>query len=183
MRSSSAEIRVLARAAAQLAALAHPDLASVLAALPRRPGATASLAEVAHATGADPRAVGRAVARGRDAGVLRVDGDRLGLALDGVAAVVRDLVALTPLGGALAARPDLAGEVPDGLLHGVPTGERARELLAVVAALLPEGDLTEAQVSAELSRLGDDPAGLRRALVDEGLLWRTPDGAVYRRTG
>lgn len=183
MRSSATDVRVLARAASQLAALAQPDVAAVLAALPRRPGATATLTEVAETSGMDMRALGRAVARGRDAGVVTVDGDRLGLAVDGAAAVVRLLVTLTPLGAALAEHPDLADEVPDGLVHGVPTGEHARRLLAVVAALLPTGELSEAEVTAELARLGDDPVGLRRALVDAGLLWRTPDGAVYRRAG
>lgn len=177
---------MLARAAAQLAALAQPDVAAVVASLPRRPGATASLTEVAEASGLELRTLGRAIARGRDAGVLRADGERVGLHPDGPRTAVAALVALTPLGAALAEHPDdgaAAAEAPYGLVHGVPDGDNAViGLLDVVVGLLPTAELTEAEVTSALARLGDDPVGLRRALVDAGLLWRTTDGARYRRS-
>src|SRR5690606_1376951 len=50
-------------------------------------------------------------------------------------------------------------------------------LLQVVVEQLPREEMTEPQVTALLGHLGDDPVGLRRALVDAGLLWRTPDGS------
>lgn len=175
------DVPLLARAAAQLAALAQPDVAAVLAALPRRPGTTASLTEIGEASGLEMRTLGKAVARGRDVGVLHVDGDRVRLDTDGPRAVVEALVALTPLGAALADHPELRAAAPFGLIHGMPTGEHADRVLAVVVGLLPDGELTEPDITARLARLGDDPAGLRRALVDAELVLRTPDGAAYRR--
>lgn len=180
---------MLSRAAAQLAALAQPDVAAVVASLPRRPGATASLTELAEASGLELRTLGRAVARGRDAGVLRADGERIGLHPDGPRSAVAALVGLTPLGAALTEhaehhehpeRAEIGADAPYGLVHGVPDNDA--RVLDVVAGLLPTAAVTEAEVTAALSRLGDDPVGLRRALVDAGLLWRTTDGARYRRS-
>src|SRR5690606_13807633 len=137
-----------------------PDVAAVVAALPRRPGSTASLAEIGRLSGPEMRALGRAVARGRDAGVLQVQGDRIGLDPDGPREAVAALVALTPLGRLLADRPELAAAAPFGSLHGVPTGELADDLLAALAVELPAGDLNEASVTDALSLFGDDPVGL-----------------------
>lgn len=180
------QVQVLSRAATQLAALAQPDVAAVVASLPRRPGATASLTELAEASGLELRTLGRAVARGRDAGVLRADGERIGLHPDGPRSAVAALVGLTPLGAALTEhaehpeRAEIGADAPYGLVHGVPDNDA--RVLDVVAGLLPTAEVTEAEVTAALSRLGDDPVGLRRALVDAGLLWRTTDGARYRRS-
>lgn len=176
------DVRTLSQAASQLAALAQPDVAAVVAALPRRPGSTAALTGLAASSGLDMRTLGKAVARGRDAGVLRVDGDHVGLEADGPREAVAALVALTPLGALLADRPELTAEAAHGFLHGVPTGERAHELLATIAVELPEGEIGEREVTAFLALYGDDPVGLRRALVDADLLWRTPDGSRYGRT-
>ena len=181
MDPTADDARALARAASQLAALSQPDVAAVVASLPRCPGSTASLTEVATAAGLDIRAVGKAVARGRDAGVLRLEGDAVGLDPDGADRAVADLVARTPLGAALVERPELRAEAPYGMVHGVPSGEQAHALLQVVVEQLPREEMTEPQVTALLGHLGDDPVGLRRALVDAGLLWRTPDGSRYRR--
>jgi hypothetical protein len=54
-------------------------------------------------------------------------------------------------------------------------------ILAYLAAQLPAETMTEAEVNAALGRLHafDDPALLRRALVDAGLLARTSDGSAY----
>lgn len=175
------DVRALARAASQLAALAQPDVAAVVAALPRRPGSTATLTELGEGSGLEMRTLGKAVARARDAGIVRLEGDRVGAEQTGPRDAVAHLVALTPLGALLADRPELAAEAPYGFVHGVPTGDHAEDLLALLAAQLPTAELSEAEVSAQLSMFGDDPAGLRRALVDSGLLWRTLDGARYRR--
>jgi DNA-binding transcriptional ArsR family regulator len=177
------DVRALSRAASQLAALAQPDVAALVAALPRRPGSTASLTDLGEASGLEMRTLGKAVARARDAGIIRVEGDRIGTDQTGPRDAVGRLVALTPLGALLDDRPDLAAHAPYGYVQGVPGGDHAEELLALLAAQLPEGELSEPEVSARLSVFGDDPAGLRRALVDSGFLWRTPDGSRYRRTG
>ena len=42
--------------------------------------------------------------------------------------------------------------------------------------------LTERELTDRLSELAQDPAGLRRAMVDQGLVQRTRDGAEYWRT-
>lgn len=177
------DVRLLSRAAAQLRALARPDVAAVVAALPRRPGATAPMADVAARVGVDLRDVGRAVARGRDAGVLALDGDDVGLDVAGVVATSDALVARTPLGPALAADATLAEHVPYGRVGALlPTDPAAADaVLAAVADLLPDGDLTEHHVTQALATVADDPVGLRRELVDAGLVERTPDGATYRR--
>lgn len=39
--------------------------------------------------------------------------------------------------------------------------------------------LTEAEVTARLAEYSDDPAMVRRALVDEGIVRRSPDGSRY----
>lgn len=174
-------VRTIARAAAQLAALAQPDVAAVIASLPRRPGSTASLAELASTSGLEMRTLGRAVARGRDAGLLRVDGEEIGLDPDGARAAVAELVALTPLGAALAERPDLRDLAPYGVVPGVPSGPGTEELLRIVADLLPSEEMSEPQVTGELATMASDAVGLRRALVDAGLLWRTADGSRYWR--
>lgn len=176
------DVRSLSHAASQLAALAQPDVAAVIAALPRRPGSTAVLADLAEASGLDMRTLGKAVARGRDAGVLRAVGDEVGLEASGPREAVAALVALTPLGAAIADRSEVAATAPYGLVHGVPSGDHARELLEIITAQLPDGELSEPEVTTALGRYGDDPVGLRRALVDADLLSRTPDGSRYRRT-
>ena len=176
------DARAMARAAAQIAALSQPDVAAVIAALPRRPGTTAQLTHLAAASGLEMRVLGKAVARARDAGVLRVDGDLVALDPAGPREAVAALVSMTPLGAALADRPESAVEADYGYLHGVPSGDAAYDMLATIAAELPAGEVDEHEVTTALSAFGDDPAGLRRALVDAGLLWRTRDGSRYRRT-
>ncbi len=153
----------------------------MVAALPRRPGSTATLTALAEASGLEMRALGRAIARGRDAGVLALVGDEIGLDQTGPSDAVEALVAMTPLGAVIADRPELSAEAHHGYLHGVPSGEHAEELFAIVAAQLPTTEMSEREVTTALSVLGDDPVGLRRALVDSGLLWRTVDGSRYRR--
>jgi len=176
-----AQVRTLSRAAAQLAALAQPDVAAVVAALPRRPGSTATLTALAETSGLPMRVLGKAIARGRDAGVLAVVGEEIGLDQTGPSDAVEALVAMTPLGAVIEDRPELSPEAGYGFLHGVPSGEHAEELFEIVAAQLPTTEMTEREATAALSALGDDPVGLRRALVDSGLLWRTLDGSRYRR--
>lgn len=66
-----------------------------------------------------------------------------------------------------------------------PSKASLRDLCVwVMWSRLPAGEtLTEKDVNAHLRRAHhfDDPALLRRLMVDMGLLWRTRDGRVYRR--
>jgi hypothetical protein len=59
-----------------------------------------------------------------------------------------------------------------------------RALLEFLATDLfePDRTYTEPEVNAAILRYHDDRSALRRYLVEEHLLTRTPDGASYRRT-
>ncbi len=73
----------------------------------------------------------------------------------------------------------------EGRLTRWPPKLRERELALWVlwAAFPPRAALAERAVNAWLARLHDfeDPALLRRWLVDVGLVTRNPDGSAYRR--
>ena len=73
-----------------------------------------------------------------------------------------------------------------GLLESMP--RRWRDKVAVtrylVTLALPEllEPVTERALTDRLRELAADPVGLRRAMVDQGLVRRTRDGAEYWRT-
>lgn len=73
-----------------------------------------------------------------------------------------------------------------GRLESLP--RRWRDKVAVTRYLatlaLPEllEPVTERELTDRLAELADDPVGLRRAMVDLGLVRRTRDGAEYWRT-
>lgn len=72
-----------------------------------------------------------------------------------------------------------------GLLARWPAKESRRSLvLWVLWSRIPAGaTFSEAGFNAALraEHMFDDPALLRRAMVDGGLVWRTADGRAYRR--
>ena len=72
---------------------------------------------------------------------------------------------------------------PDGTIRQLPT--KASKLRVVLEYLLqaftPGTDYSERQVNDILRRYHDDTAGLRRDLVDFGLLKRESDGSRYWR--
>lgn len=73
-----------------------------------------------------------------------------------------------------------------GRLEGMP--RRWRDKLAVTRYLAARAmpvllePVTERELTDRLSELAHDPVGLRRAMVDQGLVQRTRDGAEYWRT-
>lgn len=73
-----------------------------------------------------------------------------------------------------------------GRLESMP--RRCRDKIAVTrylaAAALPAllEPVTERALTDRLAELAHDPVGLRRAMVDHGLVQRTRDGAEYWRT-
>lgn len=73
-----------------------------------------------------------------------------------------------------------------GRLESMP--RRWRDKVAVTRYLAAQTmpvllePVTEPEVTARLQALADDPVGLRRAMVDQGLVRRTRDGAEYWRT-
>jgi hypothetical protein len=71
--------------------------------------------------------------------------------------------------------------LPDGRLKSIPAPNKKR--LVIVAYLanlfIPGERYSEKQVNAILLKVYDDPVTLRRYLVDDGFLQRTPQGSEY----
>lgn len=178
-------VRLSARAAELVTALSHPDLATLIAAAPRRPGTAIAAAELREASGLELKPFAAAVSRGRNAGVLTAPTPGQ-LAVDTVAveAVVTGLAALAPLGGLVVDRPDLRRFARFGRITEIPDDlDQRAALYATVVELVPRGrDLTEAEVNQRLLLASDDPATLRRELFESGLIDRSADGSSYRRT-
>ncbi|HEY2980765.1 MAG TPA: DUF2087 domain-containing protein [Anaerolineales bacterium] len=72
---------------------------------------------------------------------------------------------------------------PDGSLKQIPlqTGRLKVILHYLVAAFTPGVDYTEKEVNTVLRRFHVDVAGLRRDLIDAGLMARESDGSRYWR--
>lgn len=109
--------------------------------------------------------------------------ERAGLAaVEGGRATAVD--AFRPLLEHRAAASGLDRFLRDGRIASWPRrpGDRAA-LLAWAAdrAVARGGTATEREVTERLSAIADDPATLRRDLVDAGLLDRDADGTAYRR--
>ncbi len=74
----------------------------------------------------------------------------------------------------------------DGRLGAMP--RRWRDKVAVTRYLATHAmpvllePVGERELTRRLAELADDPVGLRRAMVDQGILRRTRDGAEYWRT-
>ncbi len=86
-------------------------------------------------------------------------------------------------------RPASAPDPERFLLHGrlvtLPRRARDKELVRryIASRVIPLAeDLPEREVTDRLAAFADDPVGVRRGLVEVGLLRRTPDGARYWRT-
>ncbi|WP_300603823.1 DUF2087 domain-containing protein [Trebonia sp.] len=84
---------------------------------------------------------------------------------------------------------DLPGQlrpfVRDGRITAIPARRAPRLLLLdqVAQAFEPGRRYREAAVNEVLKALYDDHAALRRYLVDEELMSRTPDGTYWRSGG
>jgi ArsR family transcriptional regulator len=82
------------------------------------------------------------------------------------------------------ARKVLAGHLnPDGTIKQIPVqaGKLKVILDYVINAFEPEKNHTEKEVNIILARFNKDTAGLRRYLVDAGMLKRERDGSRYWR--
>jgi len=87
---------------------------------------------------------------------------------------------------ATAAKPrveGLARFLEDGRIARWPAAASAREELLrwTLDRVITDEPLGERELTERLAEVTDDPALLRRALVDAGLLSRSPDGSDYRR--
>ena len=73
---------------------------------------------------------------------------------------------------------------PDGTIRQIPT--QAEKLMVIlrylVAAFTPGIDYTEKEVNTIIRRFNVDTSGLRRNLIDRGLMARESNGARYWRT-
>lgn len=81
--------------------------------------------------------------------------------------------------------PDPTRFLVRGRLERLPRRAADRDLLfAYVATRVLELDepVTERELTDRLATFADDPVGVRRDLVDRGLVTRTRDGATYWRT-
>jgi hypothetical protein len=153
---------------AVIAALANPDARGVYAEI---------VLGLPDAAGLSPKKRERAVATLRSAGLIRT-------AQDGSLEL-----ATAPLTAMLAEageprREGIERFIVDGRIDAYPAKPTdRRDLLGWVAseALGREEVLSEAELGERLGRFREDVATLRRYLVDEGLLLRTPSGTSYSR--
>jgi hypothetical protein len=111
-----------------------------------------------------------------DEGTLVAHEDAFGAALAQLAQARADDV---PVG----IDPALGKLFAGGRLTTMPGGQLRRALLESIADSVFEPDVvySESAVNEKLVALYDDWSALRRYLVDEGLLSRSPDGTEYRR--
>lgn len=74
----------------------------------------------------------------------------------------------------------------DGRLESMPRRWRDKQAVTryLAAAALPVllDTVSERELTERLARLAHDPVGLRRAMVDLGVVHRTRDGSEYWRT-
>ena len=172
-----------ARAADVLASLSSPVRLSAFAELTRRGKEGATIAELACTIDAPVPEAGDALARlvalglatGTGTGVYRVRPDAL---REAAAAVAR----LQPISPLLAGYPQLKGYFAHGRLASLPPTLSDRytqmgELLTRFLAL--DGLHTEDEINRRLAAVSDDPASVRRMLVDTGWLERDNAGTTY----
>lgn len=174
-----------------IAELTRPATAAVVAELPGRPGQSIDAGTVRQRTGLGPREFWTTVARlvdirvvHHDSGADDHDGGRLSLARGAVHALVDQLVADSPLVPILAERPELRAFVERGRVVRMPSEPRLLEqLYRALAEIVEAGtELTEDEVNRAIVVVHDDPAQIRRGLVDRQLLDRSPGTLSYRRS-
>jgi hypothetical protein len=94
-----------------------------------------------------------------------------------------DIFGVALAAAAAPARPDgVARFFTEGRLSTYPSrAADRREVLAHIATRLlgPNETVAEAEITDRLAEITDDPASMRRYLVDAGLLARTRDGSAY----
>ena len=74
--------------------------------------------------------------------------------------------------------------LPDGRLREIPLQSRKFQAILrhVVTVIEPETRFTEKEINDLLRRFHEDPATLRRGLVDQGMLERERNGSIYWRS-
>lgn len=171
------------QAARLLHELCRPASAAVIANLPAGPGQRLDTEKVRTGSALSIKEFWTTVSRLEALGVLRRTPGQLGLDHDHRDLVVDRLVADSPLADTSQRRPQLTAFVRCGRVTGMPTEPvLIDELYNELADLFSTGEsMTESVVNARIAAVHDDPAEVRRGLVDRGLLRRQPGSAVYRR--
>jgi hypothetical protein len=171
----------MSEAATLLGLLADEDRLRVVAALVL--GATTA-AEVRAATALDARAVGKALARLEEAGVVVSDGTAWQVDLAPLREASRVQAPVEEYDGTDAETAKvLRAFLRDGRLVRMPAQRAKRRVLLdhVVQVFEPGQRYDEKEVNALLRAFADDYVTIRRYLVDEDLLSR--ENGVYWRSG
>lgn len=165
--------------------LCRPASAAVIAALPARADAGAAADTVRERTGLSVKEFWTAVGRLVDLGLIRRTDGRLAVARDELDRISDRWVRDSPLPAIVDRHPTMAPFVQSGRVTRMPTEPRLiDDLYAGLAELFEPGEtLTEAQVGDRIGRVHDDPAEIRRGLVDRGRLIRRPGSPTYHRPG
>jgi ADP-ribose pyrophosphatase YjhB (NUDIX family) len=164
--------------------LAEPERLRVVSALALGAG---TIAEVADATGMEPRQVVAALRRLERGGLVSREKDRLTLHTDRFKEAARDAAPagpVVPLSADPATDAVLRAHTRDGRITGFPAAAGKRRLLLehVAAVFEPGVRYPEVEVNAIMRAWQDDYAMLRRALIDAALLDRA-DGFYWRIGG
>lgn len=163
--------------------LAEPERLRVVSALALGAG---TIAEVAEATGMEPRAVVAALRRLERGGLVAREKDRLTLLTDRFKETAREVapaVPAEPLSADPATDAVLRAHTRDGRITGLPAAAAKRRLLLehVAGMFEPGVRYPEREVDAMMRAWHADYAMLRRYLIDAALLAR--EDGVYWRIG
>lgn len=181
--TESMNLRQRHQAARLLHELSRPTSAAVIAQLPVRPGVASSVAAVQHGSALSVREFWTTVGRLEAVGVVQRTAEGLALDRARLDRMINDWVADSPLDAVLGRHPRLRPFVDWGRVTRTPTEPSLLdELYAGLAELFPPGGtVSEGEVNARIAEVHDDPAEIRRGLVDRGWLRRAPGSGSYRR--
>ncbi len=166
-----------------IAELTRSASAAIIAALPARPGETAEATVIQQRTGLGAREFWTTVTRLADLKLVRHASGHLMLDHESITTVSQGLIADSPLVPLLDERPQLRAFVERGRVVRMPTEPKLVDELYLALAELIERDtvLTEQEINQIIAVVHDDPAEIRRGLVDRGLVERSPETQTYRR--
>lgn len=171
-------------AARLLNELSRPMSALLIAHLPARPGATCTAADLQQATSLSNKDFWPTMGRLAELGLVQQTTDGLSVDRATLDRVTSSLVSDSPLIAILERHPRLEPFCRWGRVVRNPVEpDLAEEMYVALGELFDTGEvLDESGVNARIFLVHDDPAEVRRGLVDRGMLHRDPGAAVYRRT-
>ena len=171
-------------------ALTHTDRLKIVGMLVQKP---ACMAEIAEGLSLPTREVFNHLAFLEQVGVVLKNGDVFELDTNGLETLARQQFegkrpTYSPQGEMQKDRRETLVTFlnSDGTIRQIPNSRtqagRFRMILEyAIAAFEPGASYTEKEVNAIISRFNEDVSGLRRDLVDAGLLARERDGSKYWR--